>query len=48
VAFGGDTEQARVVASELARNAFHNVAFFDGTLAELASGLGEPLLVADS
>ncbi len=40
VVFGGDTEQARAVATALAKNAFHNVAFFDGTLEDLLIGLG--------
>jgi rhodanese-related sulfurtransferase len=41
VVFGADTEQARTVAAELAKNAFHNVAFFDGTLHDLLIGLGD-------
>jgi rhodanese-related sulfurtransferase len=41
IVFGSTNEQARAVAAELAKNAFHNVAFFDGTLHELVAGLGE-------
>jgi len=41
VVFGVDGEQARAVAAELAKNAFHNVAFFDGTLHDLLVGLGD-------
>jgi rhodanese-related sulfurtransferase len=44
VVFGSETEQARAVAAELAKNAFHNVGFFDGTLHELVTGLGEPTI----
>ena len=46
VVFGGDTEQARAVATALAKNAFHNVAFFDGTLEDVLAGLGESTVVA--
>jgi rhodanese-related sulfurtransferase len=46
VVFGADTEQARAVATALAKNAFHNVAFFDGTLEDLVAGLGESMVVA--
>jgi rhodanese-related sulfurtransferase len=46
VVFGGDAEQARAVATELAKNAFHNVAFFDGTLTDVIAALGEPLALA--
>jgi rhodanese-related sulfurtransferase len=35
VVFGADGAQARAVAEEIAKNAFHNVSFFDGTIAEL-------------
>jgi rhodanese-related sulfurtransferase len=41
IVFGADADQARSVTVELARNAFHNVAYFPGTLDELAAGLGE-------
>jgi rhodanese-related sulfurtransferase len=44
VVFGSDTEQARAVAAELAKNAFHNVAFFDGALHDLVAGLGDSLI----
>jgi rhodanese-related sulfurtransferase len=40
VVFGADGAQARAVADEIAKNAFHNVTFFDGTLAELRAALG--------
>ena len=46
VVFGRDTEEARTVATALAKNAFHNVAFFDGTLEDLVAGLGESTVVA--
>jgi rhodanese-related sulfurtransferase len=46
VVFGADADQARAVTAELAKNAFHNVAFFDGTLDDLLAGLGEPAVVA--
>jgi rhodanese-related sulfurtransferase len=41
IVFGTDAAQARAVTAELAKNAFHNVAFFGGTLDTLATGLGE-------
>jgi rhodanese-related sulfurtransferase len=41
IVFGADAEQARAVTAELAKNAFHNVAFFPETLEVLAAGLGE-------
>ena len=41
VVFGADAVQARAVTTELARNAFHNVAFYAGTLDDLVAGLGE-------
>jgi rhodanese-related sulfurtransferase len=46
VVFGGDAEQAHAVATALAKNAFHNVAFFDGTLEDLIAGFGESTVVA--
>lgn len=46
VVFGSDTEQARAVATALAKNAFHNVAFFDGSLEDLVAELGETKVVA--
>jgi rhodanese-related sulfurtransferase len=46
IVFGADAAQARAVTAELARNAFHNVAYFSGTLDELATGLGQPLAAA--
>jgi rhodanese-related sulfurtransferase len=44
VVFGTNAQEAREVATELAKNAFHNVTFFDGTLADLIVGLGEPMV----
>ena len=35
VVFGADASQAREVAEEIARNAFHNVSFYAGSLADL-------------
>jgi rhodanese-related sulfurtransferase len=46
IVFGADAEQARTVTTELAKNAFHNVAHFAGTLDDLVAGLGEPTIVA--
>ncbi len=44
VVFGSDAAQARAVTAELAKNAFHNVAYFSGSLDDLVAGLAEPLL----
>jgi rhodanese-related sulfurtransferase len=41
VVFGSDGAQARAVAASLAANAFHNVAFFGGTLGNLRELLRE-------
>jgi rhodanese-related sulfurtransferase len=41
IVFGADGEQARTVAGEIAKSAFHNVSFFDGTVEELMQGLQE-------
>jgi rhodanese-related sulfurtransferase len=46
IVFGADADQARSLALELAKNAFHNVAYFPGTLDELAAGLGETARIA--
>jgi rhodanese-related sulfurtransferase len=46
IVFGADTQQARAVTTELAKNAFHNVAYFAGTLDDLVAGLGEQPVVA--
>jgi rhodanese-related sulfurtransferase len=47
VVFGTDAAQARAVTAELAKNAFHNVAYFAGTLDDLVATLGEgPVLAA--
>lgn len=39
IVFGADGEQAQAVATEIAKNAFHNVSFFDGTVEELMQGV---------
>jgi rhodanese-related sulfurtransferase len=46
IVFGTDAEQSRTVATELAKNAFHNVSFFAGTLDDLVAGLGESTVTA--
>jgi rhodanese-related sulfurtransferase len=46
IVFGADAEQARAATAEIAKNAFHNVAFFDGTLDELVAGLGAGAVAA--
>jgi rhodanese-related sulfurtransferase len=46
IVFGTDAQQARAVTTELAKNAFHNVAYFAGTLDDLTAGLGEPVVAA--
>ncbi|MCC7366779.1 MAG: sulfur transferase [Chloroflexi bacterium] len=46
IVFGADAAQARAVTTELAKNAFHNVAYFSGPLDALAAGLGETLVAA--
>jgi 3-mercaptopyruvate sulfurtransferase SseA len=37
VVFGGDGKQARHVAEAVAREAFHNVSFFEGSYEEFVS-----------
>jgi nucleotide-binding universal stress UspA family protein len=39
IVFGADGAQAREVAQEIAKNAFHNVAYFDGSLDALRAAL---------
>jgi rhodanese-related sulfurtransferase len=39
IVFGADGEQARAVAGEIAKIAFHNVSFFGGTVEELMQGI---------
>jgi rhodanese-related sulfurtransferase len=39
IVFGADGEQARTVAGEIAKSAFHNVSFFAGTVEELMHGI---------
>jgi rhodanese-related sulfurtransferase len=39
VVFGADGTQARAVAEEIAKNAFHNVSYFDSSIADLKSAL---------
>ena len=46
IVFGADADQARAVTDELAKNAFHNVSYFAGTLDDLVAGLGEAPVVA--
>lgn len=46
IVFGADAPQARAVTAELAKNAFHNVAFYAGTLDTLATGLNEAPILA--
>lgn len=41
IVFGASEEQARAVTAELAKNAFHNVAYVAGTFEDLVAGLGE-------
>jgi rhodanese-related sulfurtransferase len=41
IVFGASDEQARTATAEIAKNAFHNVSYFAGTLEELVAGLGE-------
>jgi rhodanese-related sulfurtransferase len=41
IVFGADAAQARAVTDALAKNAFHNVAYYPGTLDDLLAGLGE-------
>jgi hypothetical protein len=35
IVFGRDGDQARAAAEEIAKNAFHNVSFYGGSLADL-------------
>ena len=39
IVFGADGEQAHTVAGEIAKNAFHNVSYFDGTVEELMQAI---------
>ena len=41
IVFGADGEQARTVAGEIAKIAFDNVSFFDGSIEELMQGVQE-------
>jgi rhodanese-related sulfurtransferase len=41
IVFGASEEQARAATAEIAKNAFHNVSYFSGTLEGLVAGLGE-------
>jgi rhodanese-related sulfurtransferase len=44
IVFGATEEQARAATAEIAKNAFHNVSFFAGTLDDLMAGLAaEPV-----
>ena len=40
VVFGADGAQARAVGEEIARNAFHNVSYFDGTSDDVFAAIG--------
>ncbi|WP_019586857.1 rhodanese-like domain-containing protein [Deinococcus apachensis] len=42
IVFGKDAQQARAVAEEIARNAFHNVSFFPGSLNDLRTAMAGP------
>ena len=44
IVFGSTKEQARAVTAELAKNAFHNVAYYPGTLEDLLAATGSPAL----
>lgn len=46
IVFGTDAAQARAVTAELAKNAFHNVAYFAGTLDDMLAVVGEGPVVA--
>jgi rhodanese-related sulfurtransferase len=46
IVFGASEEQARAATQEIAKNAFHNVSYFAGTLDDLVAGLGEQPAVA--
>jgi rhodanese-related sulfurtransferase len=46
IVFGASDEQVRAATAEIAKNAFHNVSYFSGTLEELMAGLGEQPAVA--
>jgi rhodanese-related sulfurtransferase len=39
IVFGASSAEARATAEEIAKNAFHNVSFFDGAFAELQAAL---------
>ena len=41
IVFGADGKQARTVAAELAKSAFHNVTFFDGDMAAFQAALNK-------
>mgnify|MGYP000969141527 CR=1 FL=1 len=46
IVFGASKEQAVAATTEIAKNAFHNVSYFAGTLDDLMAGLGESPTVA--
>jgi rhodanese-related sulfurtransferase len=46
IVFGASEAQAVATTTELAKNAFHNVGYFAGTLEDLVAGLGEQPVVA--
>lgn len=35
IVFGGSADEARAVAEEIARNAFHNVSYYGGTVEQV-------------
>jgi rhodanese-related sulfurtransferase len=48
IVFGTDATEARAVVEAIAKNAFHNVAYFPGSLDDLIAGLADrPLALAD-
>jgi rhodanese-related sulfurtransferase len=46
IVFGASEAQAVATTTEIAKNAFHNVSYFAGTLDDLVAGLGEQPVVA--
>lgn len=48
IVFGTDQEQVRAATAEIAKNAFHNVSYFAGTLDDLVAGLGTQVVVAQA
>ena len=46
IVFGASEAQAVATTAEVAKNAFHNVSYFAGTLDDLVAGLGEQPTIA--